>query len=127
MPRGLKVLVVEDYRDAAESLAALLELWGHEPTMVQTAEEARASFRTMRPHVVLLDLALPDGDGCELVGALRALPGGKEALVVAVTGYGDERHRSRSREAGCDEYLLRPVDQERLAAFLDQAAAARHG
>jgi CheY-like chemotaxis protein/two-component sensor histidine kinase len=104
-----RVLVVDDNRDAADSLALLLKMLGHE---VRTAYEGPAALeaaRAWRPEVLLLDLGLPGLDGYEVARRLRAELPPEELLIVALTGYGHEEDRRRSREAGCDLHLVKPA------------------
>ena len=119
-PRGRKILVVDDNVDAAEMLATLLELEGHAPTVAYDGASAIEQFERARPDVVLLDLGLPDLDGLEVARHMRARS--PQVLLVAVTGYGDESIRARSREAGFDHHLLKPVDFDVLRAMLSRPA-----
>jgi PAS domain S-box-containing protein len=113
-----RVLVAEDNRDAAQSLDRLLRLWGHD---VRTAADGAAALevaRAYRPDVVLLDLGLPGLDGYEVARRLRREPGLGGVLLVALTGYGQEDDRRRTREAGFDHHLVKPADLERLRHVL---------
>jgi len=122
--RVLRVLIVDDNTDAAESLAMLLRLWGH---VVYVAHDGLAAFamaRTYLPEVVLLDLGLPGMDGYEVARQLRAAgrvgsPGGP--ALWALTGYGQEEDRRRCKEAGFDRHLLKPVDLDALEVLLAQS------
>jgi len=115
---GLCVLVVEDCHDSALSLAMLLQLWGHEAHAAYDGPAALRMACELRPDVVLLDLGLPGMSGWEVAARLRKQAGLEEALLVATTGYGREEDRRRSREAGCDCHLLKPVDLDELAHLL---------
>jgi signal transduction histidine kinase len=118
-----RVLVVDDNADAAETLAWLLRAAGHD---VLTAYDGRAAVDTapaFRPEVVLLDIGLPGIDGYEVAARLRRRPELREALLVAVTGYGQDEDRRRSREAGFDEHLTKPIDPAALPALLARAGA----
>jgi DNA-binding response OmpR family regulator len=111
------VLVVDDNADAAESLAVLLRLWGHD---VQTAHDGLSGLKAAlsdRPAVALLDIGLPGLDGYELARRLRAQLG-PALRLVAVTGYGQEEDRRRSLEAGFDAHLVKPADLDELHALL---------
>ena len=109
-PNSRKVLVVDDNVDGAESLALLLRLDGHEVRLAHDGPSALAAAPAFRPEVILLDIGLPGGmDGYQVARRLRQLPGLGEAFLVALTGYGQEEDRRRSREAGCDAHLVKPA------------------
>ena len=119
----LRVLVVEDNADAAETLTMLLELSGHD---VRTARDGLAALEVVlyyRPHVVLLDIGLPGMDGFAVAKQIRQQPELSKVLLVAMTGYGEVVARQRSREAGFDHHLVKPADfgklQEILASVSD--------
>lgn len=117
-----RVLVVDDNRDAADSLALWLDLRGY---AVRTAHDGHAALQavaTFRPQVVLLDLGMPRMDGFEVVRRLRAADDGRVAAVVALTGWGQEHDRERTRAAGFDHHLTKPVDLEALEDILRSAA-----
>jgi DNA-binding response OmpR family regulator len=113
---GRKILVVDDNVDAAEMLATLLETEGHLPSIAYDGVGAMEMFESVRPDIVLLDLGLPDLDGLEVARHLRARS--SDVMLVAVTGYGDESMRARSRESGFDHHLLKPVDLDALRSLL---------
>ncbi|MBX9583084.1 MAG: response regulator, partial [Gemmataceae bacterium] len=113
-----RVLVVDDNRDAAESLALLLEVLGHPVWAAHDGPAALAAAREHRPEVVLLDVGMPGMNGYEVAARLRAMPEAAGAAVVAVTGFGQEADRQRSREAGFDHHLVKPVDPETLQELL---------
>lgn len=111
---GLRILVVDDNRDAAESLAMMLELEGHQ---VQTAEDGYVALglvRGFRPRVVLLDIGLPGMDGYQVARRLREDPEMTGLRIIAISGYGSDEDRELSRAAGFDCHLVKPVDPERL-------------
>jgi signal transduction histidine kinase/CheY-like chemotaxis protein len=113
-----RVLAVDDNVDAVESLAVLLSLQGHE---VRTAHDGPAALETalaFRPEVVFLDIGLPGIDGYEVARRLRAQEGLKTALLVAVTGYGQEEDRHQAGEAGFDAHVVKPADPAVLQALL---------
>jgi PAS domain S-box-containing protein len=115
---ALKVLVVDDSRDAADICATLLELSGHR---VQTAYSGRRALEVaeaFRPHVLLLDIGLPDLDGYQLARTIRAAPWGQHAQLVAVTGWGQEEDRRRALEVGFDHHLTKPVAADELDGLL---------
>ncbi|HYH47761.1 MAG TPA: ATP-binding protein, partial [Thermoanaerobaculia bacterium] len=109
-----RILLVEDNVDAADALAELLQLWGHEVEVAHDGAAAVQSAGALRPGVVLLDIGLPGMDGYQVAGALRGLPGLQGTLIVALTGYGQESDRQRSARAGFDYHLVKPVDLEEL-------------
>lgn len=124
--RGRTALVVDDNVDAAELLVAVLSAEGHKATPSFDGASAMEAFERIRPDIVLLDLGLPDIHGLELARHFRAR--NPAAVIVAVTGYGDERNRTRGREAGCDHYLLKPVDFRVLRQILlDPDPDGMHG
>jgi CheY-like chemotaxis protein len=118
---GRRVLVVDDNRDAAESLALLLEVAGHQVRACHDGPAALERVEEFQPDVVLLDIGLPGMDGYEVARRLRALPGGRGVLLVALTGYGQDDDQRRAREAGFDHHLIKPADLEALAGLLAAA------
>ncbi|HEU4429319.1 MAG TPA: response regulator [Myxococcota bacterium] len=120
---GLRVLVVDDNRDSADSLALLLRLRGHEPQACYDGTSALEAARTLQPHAVLLDLSMPDLDGFDVCRRLRE-EGLESALIVALTGYGQEADRNRSLASGFDAHLVKPVDPELVAKLLDERGAS---
>lgn len=118
-----RILVVDDNRDAASTLEMLLEIWGHDVRVVHSGPAALAEAVAYRPEVVLLDIGLPGMDGYEVAQRLRELDGLEKVALVAITGYGQEDDRRRSREAGFDQHLVKPVDPVQLQQVL--AAAGR--
>jgi signal transduction histidine kinase/DNA-binding NarL/FixJ family response regulator len=113
-PDPARVLLVEDNVDAADALVELLRMWGHEVEVVHDGASAVAKAGEARPDVVLLDIGLPGMDGYQVARALRALPDLQDALLVALTGYGQEADRRRSAAAGFDHHLVKPVDLAEL-------------
>lgn len=111
---GKRVLLVDDNEDARELLAGLLELQGYQIEAACDAPGALEIAERFLPQVVVLDLGLPDVDGWELARRLRQLDGLAKVRIVALTGYGSERDRERSREAGIDVHLLKPVEISQL-------------
>ena len=113
---GLKVLVVDDNQDAADSLAMLLSLEGHAVKVIYDPREAIAQTPTFAPHVVLLDIGLPGMDGYEVARRLRAA--GLEARLVALTGYGQQQDIDRAMQAGFDAHIAKPVELVELEGLL---------
>ena len=115
-----RILVVDDNRDSAESLAMLLRTFGHD---VQTAHDGASALEQARQHtpeLVLLDIGLPGTSGYTVGERLRALPGMAKARLVAVTGYGQDEDRQRSADAGFAAHLVKPIDFDALRALLEQ-------
>jgi signal transduction histidine kinase len=116
-PLGMRVLVVDDNRDAADSLALLLRASGAETDVVYAGQEALATVERFRPHVVLLDLSMPGMDGYQVAKSIRS--GGRQVRIVALTGWTHEQARSRTRQSGFDDHLAKPVDLGSLRAVLE--------
>jgi two-component system CheB/CheR fusion protein len=121
-PRRLRVLVVDDNEDAARSIGYLLEMTGHEVTLAFDGPDALVLAAAAPPDLVLLDIGLPGMDGYTVAAQLRAAGHGR-ATLVALSGYGQDEHLRRSREAGFDHHLVKPID----FAKLEKIAAQRQG
>jgi PAS domain S-box-containing protein len=117
------VLVVEDNKDGADSLAQLLTLMGHQVRVAYTGPEALQAAKLLHPQVVLLDIGLPGMNGYEVAKRLRKLPGHETTVLVAMTGYGHEEDKQRSREAGFNHHLVKPVDLNVLQGLLEPLSA----
>ncbi|NHZ63231.1 PAS domain-containing protein [Massilia sp. CCM 8694] len=120
--RTLDILVVDDNVDAAAMLAMLLDASGHRMTVEHSARDALARIETARFDVCLLDIGLPEMDGNALAARLRGHPHTRGALLVAITGYGQESDRQRSQAAGFDQHMVKPVDTGRLMDVLAEVA-----
>ncbi len=116
----VRVLVVDDNADAAQMLATLLEAHGHAVSVEYNGTGGYARALRERPEVMLLDIGLPDLDGHELARRLRAAPETANAVLVALTGYGQSDDRERAREAGFDRHLVKPADLSELLRILAQ-------
>jgi CheY-like chemotaxis protein len=115
----MRVLVVDDIRDSAESLSKLLELVGYEVRVAFDGPEAIKEAKQFLPQVVLLDIGMPGMSGHAVAKALRAEPPPLgTALLVAMTGWGQEQDRARSRDAGFNAHLVKPVELSELLALL---------
>ncbi len=114
--RAMRVLIVEDSKDAAETLAELLELQGHSPQIAHHGLMALEIASSFRPEVVLLDIGLPGMDGLEVARRMRLML--RDVRLVALSGYGQEKDRQNGRDAGFDDYLVKPVDLELLAQVM---------
>jgi PAS domain S-box-containing protein len=115
---GLKILVVDDNVDAADSIAILLSMEGHQTQTVNNAHDALIAATEFRPDVVLLDIGLPEMDGYEVARRLRAENAIENLRLVAVTGYGQPADRARAQAAGFDKHLVKPVEPAALNEFL---------
>ena len=114
---SMRILVVEDSVDSAETLGELLSRWGHEVALAHDGGTALTVARRFRPQVILLDIGLPDMDGYAVAHRLRGESLGGE-ILVALTGYGEAQDRARSREAGFDRHLTKPIDPDQLRDLL---------
>jgi two-component system CheB/CheR fusion protein len=123
----LRVLVIDDHQDSAESLRTVLLRMGHEVATAYESGQALQLAREFQPHVVLCDLGLPIMDGYELARRLRDLPATSRAMLVALTGYGQREHRQRALEAGFDDHLVKPVSPDTLGELLEDAWARLEG
>jgi signal transduction histidine kinase/DNA-binding response OmpR family regulator len=119
--RRLRILVVDDNIDGAESLAMLLRLGGHETLTANTGAEALTAARSFLPDLMFLDIGLPGMDGYEVAARLRAEER-QRCVLVALTGWGSEDDRRRSKSVGFDHHLTKPVDAEALEKLIEQLA-----
>lgn len=120
---SLRILVVDDNEDSAETLSVLLRLWGHEVWAASSGDEAVRLARQVRPAAIILDIGLPGMDGYETARQLRRMTATRNARLVALTGYSQPEDRLRSLAAGFDEHLIKPVDCEQLLQALRSARA----
>ncbi|HJS88726.1 MAG TPA: ATP-binding protein [Steroidobacteraceae bacterium] len=119
---GLKILIADDNRDAADTCATLLELSGHHVQIAYSSRGALELAETFRPDALLLDIGLPDMSGYELAERIRSAVWGKSAVLVAVTGFGQEEDRSRAFAAGFDHHLTKPVTGAALVALIESVS-----
>jgi two-component system CheB/CheR fusion protein len=115
----LRVLVVEDNLDSADMMDFMLKLGGHEVRTAHDGPAALEAARLFQPQVVLCDIGLPGMNGYEIAARLRAAPEFNQALLIALTGYGQEEARRRAKEAGFDYHLVKPIKPSALSALLD--------
>jgi len=113
-----RILVVDDNADAADSLKMLLGIWGHEVEIADNGAMALERARAFAPELVFLDIGLPEMDGYEVARRLRAEAGSANAKLIALSGYGAERDHQRSKEAGFDLHLVKPVDPRNLPGVI---------
>ena len=120
--RCRRILIVDDNRDAAESIRLLLKMWGHEVQVAHDAATALATARSLRPDIVLLDIGLPGLSGYELAPRLRQEASLDRALMIAISGYATDEDRKKSREAGIAHHFAKPMDPDELHRLLAQCA-----
>jgi len=122
-----RILVVDDLAASAETLMTLLEMEGFQVRVAHEGQQALDIARAFRPEVVLLDIGLPGMNGFEVARGLRAQPESRDALLIALTGYGEVESRTRSAQAGFDFHMVKPADVNLLLAMLADPAQARKG
>jgi DNA-binding response OmpR family regulator len=115
---SLGILIVDDNRDSANSLAMLLRLQGNDTRTAYDGQQGVDVAGEFRPDVVVLDIGLPKLDGYEVCRRIREQPWGKHLVLIAVTGWGQEGDRRLSHEAGFDYHLVKPVDPQELMKLL---------
>jgi CheY-like chemotaxis protein len=113
-----RILVTDDNRDAARSLALLLKYDGHEVEMAYDGRQAIAKAEDWRPDVMLLDLGMPEMNGYDVCRSIRQTQWGKGIRIVALTGWGQEQDRRNTHDAGFDAHLVKPVDVSALKDVL---------
>ena len=123
MPDQLRVLVVDDNRDGADSMAMLLSLLGHDAHVAYDGETGLASALSLQPQVVMPDIGLPKLDGYEVCRQIRQQPASEAVCMIAVTGWGDEAAKQRIHEAGFDHHFVKPVDPDLLITTLSALQA----
>ena len=116
--KGRRVLIADDNRDAADTLAALLRMDGHEVTVAHDGPEALAAFSEVQPEVVLLDIGMPGLSGYEVARRLRQGLAGRSVTLIAVTGWGQDRDKAQALAAGFNYHFTKPVDPEHLSQLL---------
>jgi CheY-like chemotaxis protein len=119
MELEMRILVVEDLPDAADTLAQVLQLWGYKPTVVYGGKQALQLGRELNPDVVFLDIGLPGISGYEVARQLRQSPATASALIVAITGFGQAEDIRRCKEVGIDIHFLKPVEPELIKRLLE--------
>ncbi|WP_435011628.1 ATP-binding protein [Tundrisphaera lichenicola] len=120
-----RILVVDDNVDTARGMERLLKLLGHELAVAHSGPSGIELARKLRPEFVLLDIGLPGMDGYEVASHLRREECGKDAVIIAVSGYGQDEDRRRSKEAGFDHHLIKPLDHDALISLISARADAR--
>ena len=113
-----RILIVDDNHDSADSLSMLFEITGNQTYLAHDGVEALESIEKYHPEVIILDIGLPKLDGYEVCRRVREQPWGKEIVIIALTGWGQEDDRRKSEEAGFNWHLVKPVDYDKLLALL---------
>jgi len=119
------ILIVDDNRDSADSLAILLRLQGYQVTVAYEGASALEAIAVHRPKAALIDLGMPGMDGYQLAARIRALPDANDIALIALTGWGQANARRRSAEAGFDRHLIKPVAFETLESVLKDLTSPR--
>jgi len=120
-----RVLVVDDYPDAAETACLLLRMLGHDCRFVTCAQDALTEAGRFDPEVAILDIGLPDQSGLELARELRRRFAGRPLYLAALTGWGQPEDRAKAFAAGFDQHVLKPADQHKLTLIMELAERDR--
>ncbi|MDC0716237.1 ATP-binding protein [Nannocystis bainbridge] len=123
---GRRVLVVDDNRDGADAMAMMLEMLGHEVHTAHDGYEAIEAADKFRPQVILMDVGMPRLNGLDATRRIRETPWGRAMTIIALTGWGQDADRERSRAAGCDNHLVKPVNLQDLEQVLDAPLGHSH-
>jgi CheY-like chemotaxis protein len=122
--QGYRILVVDDSADSAAMLCALLEINGHTVSTSNTGKGALATAASFRPDIVFLDIGLPDMTGYEVAATLRSMPETAKAMLVALTGYGQQKDKKDAMAAGFDHHLVKPINFDALMALTSRKPSA---
>ena len=115
------MLVVDDNRDAADSLQLLFEVYGYRAVCEYDGQAALTSVRAAMPDIVIMDLGMPGLDGYSTARQMRDLPGGERIVLIALTGWGHDAAREQTQAAGFDHHIVKPVNFESLRQYLSAA------
>jgi DNA-binding response OmpR family regulator len=118
---GRRILIVDDNRDAADSLSLLLGLEGYETQVAYAGRSALEAAHSFQPEVIVLDLGLPDLSGYDVARLIRQDAQLAQVVLIALTGWGQEEHRRRALEAGFDHHVTKPVDLDEFASLLKRS------
>jgi len=120
-----RILIADDNKDGAESLAMVMTVFGCDVRTEYDGASAVRAVEAFQPDIVFLDLGMPGMDGLEAARRIRSLPGGADVILIALTGWGQDRDRRRTAEAGFDAHLVKPVDPLSMRTYLDQLPVTR--
>lgn len=123
----LKVLVADDNRDGADGFAMLLDLLGHDVRTAYTGKQAVVLAEEFRPHLVMLDIGMPEMNGYEVARHIRQQAWGRDMVLVAITGWGQDEDRLQAEAAGFDHHRAKPVELDALDPIVAQARARMEG
>jgi CheY-like chemotaxis protein len=123
---SVRILVVDDNRDSADTLGALLQMSGHSVEVAYDGVSSLAAADEFQPEVVLLDIGMPDMDGYAVASRLRRRPGGDDTLLIAITGWGQPADKQRALAAGFDHHLTKPVEHSTLLSLLTRPTNRTH-
>lgn len=126
LPNALRILIADDNKDAAETLGVLLDMMGHRVHLVHDGEAAVQAAAAFDPHVVVLDIGMPNLNGFEAAQRIRMQPGGAGRTLIALTGWGQRQDLVRSKEVGFDRHLVKPINVEALTAILQEVQPRGH-
>ncbi|HXO21354.1 MAG TPA: response regulator [Thermoanaerobaculia bacterium] len=115
----MRVLVLDDHADTVDVLSTLLEMWGHQVRPLKDSQTAVAAALEFQPHAALIDIGMPAVSGYDVARALRRQTALNGVRLIAVTGFGRAEDRRRTREAGFDHHLLKPIDPSELRLLLE--------
>jgi CheY-like chemotaxis protein len=121
--QGRRVLVTDDNRDQAESMAMLIQLMGHDVRTAFDGPQALETALVFVPDIALIDIGMPGMDGNEIARRFKAQPTLRDTILVAVTGWAQEKDRQRTREAGFAHHLVKPADPAEIQAIVESLAA----
>ena len=122
-----RILVADDNRDVVESFQIMLRILGHEVQTALDGEEAIEKAEQFRPDVIVLDVGMPMLDGYETASRIRQRPWSRDVVLIAVTGWGNDKDKLKSAEAGFDVHLVKPVDATTILEALEQMDQSKAG
>ena len=126
-PAGLRILVADDNRDNADSCTMLLQMDGHEVRTCYSGPDALAVAAEFMPHMMLLDIVMPEMTGYEVARKVRAAAWGRKVVLVAITGWGQVEDRRKALEAGFDHHFAKPISMDVIKPLIAQCRADADG